>query len=333
MDENFRLYEWLAYHYHVLPLRYVVVAVDPRSQLSPEPIFDLFRTELNMTILTWTDKDFIVWEDEPSDKNLSLSFLTSRHDRRQRLFLEKCMQHLYQQGRNWTAMWDVDEYVIFNRYNRGIGNVTSPNDLAEPGSILKYVKAEGESHCFPMRRLEVGTKENPSLLRNSSLQQLDIRRLNTVRYRYRNRPGTGVGNGNGKVFLNVQKVNFRKKVRTPHRPAPSICPGAFGRVVTDAPFMMLHYVGSWPAYSFRSNDPRFISKTHQSWLKRSALSFRLQPKTETWLEGFINNVGAQRAWKVLRHAGLPDGYNSSISEYEAVIAAETLKYESQAFLN
>jgi hypothetical protein len=38
MDENFRLYEWLAYHYHVLTLRYVVIAVDPGSVLSPEPV-------------------------------------------------------------------------------------------------------------------------------------------------------------------------------------------------------------------------------------------------------------------------------------------------------
>ena len=28
MDAHFRLYEWLAYHYHVLKLRYVVMGVD-----------------------------------------------------------------------------------------------------------------------------------------------------------------------------------------------------------------------------------------------------------------------------------------------------------------
>ena len=31
MDDNHRLTEWLAYHYHVLPLRYLVVAVDPKA--------------------------------------------------------------------------------------------------------------------------------------------------------------------------------------------------------------------------------------------------------------------------------------------------------------
>ena len=61
MDENFRLYEWLAYHYHVLKLRYLVITVDPISLLSPEPVLDLFRNELNMTIISWTDSDFADW--------------------------------------------------------------------------------------------------------------------------------------------------------------------------------------------------------------------------------------------------------------------------------
>ena len=38
-DDNDLLNEWLAYHYHVLNLRYLVVAVDPSSATSPTPIF------------------------------------------------------------------------------------------------------------------------------------------------------------------------------------------------------------------------------------------------------------------------------------------------------
>jgi hypothetical protein len=48
-------------HYHVLKLRYVVMAVDPLSLLSPKPVLDLFRNELNMTIITWTDGNFADW--------------------------------------------------------------------------------------------------------------------------------------------------------------------------------------------------------------------------------------------------------------------------------
>jgi hypothetical protein len=91
MDENFRLYEWLAYAgYHVLTLRYVVIAVDPGSVLSPEPVLDLFRNELNMTIITWADSDFVNWEPLPPDTPPEV--LTNRYLMRQRKFLGKCMK-------------------------------------------------------------------------------------------------------------------------------------------------------------------------------------------------------------------------------------------------
>ena len=35
MDSNHLLIEWLAYHYHVLRLRHLIVAVDPRSTTTP----------------------------------------------------------------------------------------------------------------------------------------------------------------------------------------------------------------------------------------------------------------------------------------------------------
>jgi hypothetical protein len=53
MDENFRLQEWIAYAYVTLPLRYLVVTVDPKSKLSPTEKLDIFRSELNMTIVEW----------------------------------------------------------------------------------------------------------------------------------------------------------------------------------------------------------------------------------------------------------------------------------------
>jgi len=49
--------EWLAYHYTVMPLRRLVVTIDPLSIVSPEPIFEKFR-ELGMDITVWDDIDF-----------------------------------------------------------------------------------------------------------------------------------------------------------------------------------------------------------------------------------------------------------------------------------
>jgi hypothetical protein len=203
-----------------------------------------------------------------------------------------------------------------------VGNITTPQDLAEPGSILKYIQKVEDKPCYPMMRLEVGIKEDPLLSdRNISIPNLDPRRFDTLRYQYKNRFGIKqVGNGIGKAFLNVRKMDFPHDVTTPHCPATTICPRPYGRFVEESPFVLLHYVGSWEAYSFRTNDAR--NRSEIFWRKRTILSHSHEPITATWLEGFIQNVGKQRALRLLRHTGLPRCYNGSISHYKALIAAE-----------
>jgi hypothetical protein len=68
------------------------------------------------------------------------------------------MEHLYEEGQTWTALWDVDEFIIFNGYDRTLEKITMPHDLAEPGGILEYIQNAEEKPCYPMMRLEVGPK-------------------------------------------------------------------------------------------------------------------------------------------------------------------------------
>ena len=56
-DENPRLPEWLAYHYHVLPLRHLTVAVDPASRSSPAEI--LGRWEGLIDVRVWGEEDYL----------------------------------------------------------------------------------------------------------------------------------------------------------------------------------------------------------------------------------------------------------------------------------
>ena len=61
-DENPRLPEWLAYHYHILPLRSLIIAIDPSSRLSPDTILDRWtndHTELGLDIQVWNDIDYL----------------------------------------------------------------------------------------------------------------------------------------------------------------------------------------------------------------------------------------------------------------------------------
>ena len=57
-DENPRLPEWLAYHYHVLPLRYLTVAVDPASRSSPAAVLSAWRGT-GLDVVLWEDPDFL----------------------------------------------------------------------------------------------------------------------------------------------------------------------------------------------------------------------------------------------------------------------------------
>lgn len=61
-DENPRLPEWLAYHYQILPLRSLIIAIDPSSRLSPDTILNRWtndHTELGLDIQVWNDIDYL----------------------------------------------------------------------------------------------------------------------------------------------------------------------------------------------------------------------------------------------------------------------------------
>jgi hypothetical protein len=149
MDDNAHLIEWLAYHYHTLPLRRLIVAVDPRSQTSPSSILQRWRDSrgtIQMDITEWSDVDFmpptlmdahrqnqqhshivnIPVDTSTSDaaaaaavaaKNADES-LTKLFRRRQEEFYARCMARLKYEGRTWVALVDTDEYITPNTHSQ-----------------------------------------------------------------------------------------------------------------------------------------------------------------------------------------------------------------------
>ena len=57
MDDNAHLIEWLAYHYTLLPLRRLILGVDPRSKTRPTEILQRWRGRIDIT--EWSDIDFM----------------------------------------------------------------------------------------------------------------------------------------------------------------------------------------------------------------------------------------------------------------------------------
>jgi hypothetical protein len=58
-DDNVILNEWLAYHYHTMNLRHLIVAIDPSSTTSPSFIFQQWRQIFGLEVEEWTDHDFM----------------------------------------------------------------------------------------------------------------------------------------------------------------------------------------------------------------------------------------------------------------------------------
>jgi hypothetical protein len=58
-DDNAILSEWIAYHYHTVNLRHLVVAVDPSSIESPASILNRWRQNSDLKVNYWNDTDYM----------------------------------------------------------------------------------------------------------------------------------------------------------------------------------------------------------------------------------------------------------------------------------
>jgi len=106
LEDNHRLPEWIAYHYYALPLRHMVVAVDPQSKTSINKYLKKWRTR--MTVEAWTDETFTALNLTRDDAD-DLITATKKQQTRKRSFYEACTKYHQQFGRRWTTYTDADE--------------------------------------------------------------------------------------------------------------------------------------------------------------------------------------------------------------------------------
>ena len=128
-DDNDILNEWIAYHYHVLNMKRLIVAVDPGSETSPAAILDPWRDTMEIDL--WNDDDympnrFLDTGIPPAEdiKNLTkFKDVSSKemmeinvHRYRQRVFLTECFKQVKEEKRTWAVHVDTDEYVVPSTY-------------------------------------------------------------------------------------------------------------------------------------------------------------------------------------------------------------------------
>jgi hypothetical protein len=135
MDDTIRLMEWLAYHFTVLPMRYLIVGIDPHS-LFPDRIIEVLeRWKPYMNITIWRDPE-IYLSNVPYDKawkrkywispgvvnplyndTSSHGYRSQEHKRRQNIFTTYCYREHLAANRSWVINLDTDEYLIPNYFS------------------------------------------------------------------------------------------------------------------------------------------------------------------------------------------------------------------------
>ena len=326
MDDNYLLREWLAYQYHVLPLRHLVVAVDPRSRTSPTPILDMARQELGLNITEWTDADFDynVVQLTPNTTTTTIEHeIREQYIIRQRRFIGKCVEHFHKLGHSWTAVYDIDEYPTINRRTQAASfrRITRRNNLRRPGGILRYIlegKKQGlfTESCIVLPRVLFGAVHNETDTEPSKLPRgLDLddpARLDTLRFR-QHAPYMNKLNGLGKPLIDASQVGpfVPLQIRSPHRIVFQLCGSPFpGETVKRSPFRVNHYLGSWEQYSYRDDSRKRGDRSREAWEVRARLAEERDLVTHTWLGGFVQSVGTDRATRILKGTGLPRNYTN-----------------------
>ena len=151
MDDNHFLIEWIAYHYHVMPLRRLIILQDIKSITSPAPILERWEKRMNITL--WFEKD-IYPRGNPTTKHNGKKNKTlfGMYVTRQRDFVRQCLQTLHREGREWVVLTDTDEYTMINENIQNpkhkatpasniFGNTTLPiPSQKEPGSVIKLLR-------------------------------------------------------------------------------------------------------------------------------------------------------------------------------------------------
>jgi len=337
-DDNQLLVEWIAYHYHVMPLRRLIIAADPLSVTSVYPVTN--RWKHRMSISVWNDSYIGLTND---------SFVVARHERdpqraqvgvhrtRQRKFYARCMQQLKLEDRHWVQLIDTDEFALVNpRVSSGAAGSTSsgaesreqpslayhPNvtgplfDIANGGSVLHTLRVTSmptkqysitSPACVPAKRVFFGDHPSSMLEMQDqfpvSLVGLNPNELVTFRWRHADarefKPG--------KAMVDVSKVGMTELegVVSCHRPVANHCPswnsrkGSLPRDMTPL-IIVHHYSGSAEQRAAR------FTWNHLPKAKRSSLHNGVQ----MWLRGFVASVGPREALHLLSPPTTPSPINS-----------------------
>lgn len=206
-DDNELLPEWLAYHYTILPLRFVVLGLDYNSSQDPESILRRWRDHANLTYWILPAGNFSHRHSRMGAMNHrtampphrvtreSQNLKVSHHHalvERQKGFVTACAELLHKHGVRWTSLIDTDEFVLPNKLSQQDETLTidgkgphsirstslqvrtndlqSIRTLSVADVLVDLYKRGVIGSCYTLPRLLVGALENRTCHEASSVQ-------------------------------------------------------------------------------------------------------------------------------------------------------------------
>lgn len=194
-DDNDMLYEWIAYHYTVLPLSYLVIGSDINSTQDPSDVLSRW-TKAGVDDFQYRvmqPEQFIHRYGNHDDRfgtapllGASTEQLQQFHHHalmhRQKGFISACAEFLQRQGVGWTLFTDTDEFIALNQLSEydnafeigGSGPFAVRNDTyalrrdvlgssrsALVSEVIDALQTQVDlGPCYTMPRLLVGPIEN-----------------------------------------------------------------------------------------------------------------------------------------------------------------------------
>jgi hypothetical protein len=339
-DDNDILSEWIAYHYHTIKMRYLVVAIDPLSSESPNSILDLWSNMTDLQIQIWNDADFMPTQflqtqlpppeylqtvndltniadsndENLQDKNVMLEI--SNHRYRQRIFLNSCMKHVRDVDRTWVMHIDTDEYIVPSKLLRQMNTsfVTIPN-IQQSGSVLKFIQEITNKAgnlvnypCISMLRVLFGSMESSmgDIMENIPSDIFDPTQFETLRWRYHGLLNNTTLHGNPKVILDVAAIpqqyfdHPQEPVYSIHRPVTEYCPKNTELTFSNYRKQPLA-VNHYLGSWERYNGRNDKRRSKSVYDSKTKLAKRAKDDaTRLWLSGFVDNVGVDTAKILLR---------------------------------
>jgi hypothetical protein len=326
-QDNDLLYEWLAYHVTVLPVKYVVVGSDLGNTEDPALVLERYRSAGLLDYKVLNASDFSERHGDYQKRNHSDKGEQAGHElvHRQNGFITKCIETLKEQRIGWTIFSDTDEFIVLNRLSEDERNSlkTEHGRRSQPISsishhirrnfppvesdatlldVIKQIEKSGNplGLCYTFPRLLFGALENVTCPNAQSVVDVAKRSfrfesMSTLRFVQHAEKGAFAFNRWAKVIMDVSKLSNETISMPPkniHRPFFEYCEKPFVNT-SDSYFLLNHYVQSWERYSARQDDRR----NRKEWENRAHLTSgtSCDQAIHLWFPRFIQRVGTRQA--------------------------------------